>query len=180
MAWFDLYMWDSTHAFMFLGNWFLVRLVSIKVLWWRAFAIEISIPFNFVPSCRGYSCCSVSVGGSCLTVGVRFQIISFVPSTVVLRIVFKLICEAVSAGGSISMLFGAVSVTVSVWFSWLACRSGINSRLSPDKSVEPVGESVGVDVCMIDLFLIVFCKGWVSCIDCFVEFTFRSVSCYDR
>ena len=48
---------------MFLGGWFLVRHVSIKVLWWLAFSIEISIPFSFVPSsCRGSICCSVSFG----------------------------------------------------------------------------------------------------------------------
>ena len=72
---------------------------------------------------------------------------SFVPSTVVLRIPSKLICGAVSVGGSVSMLYGAISV--SVWHCWPACGSGLNSRLSPDKSVEPVGESIGVDVCMI-------------------------------
>ena len=54
---------------MFLGGWFLVRHVSIKVLWWLAFAIESSIPFSFVPSsCRG-SVCSVSAGVPCLMVG---------------------------------------------------------------------------------------------------------------
>ena len=145
---------------MFLGGWFLVRHVSINVLWWLAFAIEISIPFSFVLSCRSSSCCSVSVGDSGLTVGARFWIISFVLSTVVLRILSKLICRAVGVGGSISMLFGTVSVSVSVWLSWLACGSELNSRLSPDLSVEPVGESV---VCMIGLFVTVHCgKGWVS------------------
>ena len=64
---------------MFLGGWFLVRHVSIKVLWSLAFTVEISIPFSFVPSsCRGSNCCSVSVGGSCLTVGARFRIISLI------------------------------------------------------------------------------------------------------
>ena len=72
-----------------------VRHVSIKVLWWLAFAIEISTPFRFVPSCRASSCCSVSVVVPCLMVGVRFWIISFVPSTVVLRIPSKLISGAV-------------------------------------------------------------------------------------
>ena len=72
---------------MFLGGWFLVRHVSIKVLWWLAFAIEISMPFSFVPSsCRGSCCCcSVSEDVPCLVVGARFWIASFVPSTVTLQ-----------------------------------------------------------------------------------------------
>ena len=54
-------------------------------------------------------------------------------------------------------------MSVSVWLCWPACGSGLNSRPSPDKSVEPVGESVGVDVCMIGLFVaVLFGKGWVS------------------
>ena len=57
---------------MFLGGWFLVRHVSIKVLECLAFAFEISIPFSFVPSsCRG-SCCSVPEDVPCLTVGQGF------------------------------------------------------------------------------------------------------------
>ena len=54
------------------------------------------------------------MGGPCLTVGARLWIISFAPTTVMLRISSKLIFGAVSAGGSVSMLFGAVSVSVSV------------------------------------------------------------------
>ena len=92
MVWFDRQMWGSTHAFMFLGGWFLVRHISIKVLWWLAFAIEISIPFSFVPSsCRGSGCCSVSEDVPCLVVGPRFWIASSVPCTVVLRIPSKVI-----------------------------------------------------------------------------------------
>ena len=57
----------------------------------------------------------------------------------------------------------SVFMSVSVWLCWPACGSGLNSRLSPDKSVEPVEESIGVDVCMIGLFVVVlFGKGWVS------------------
>ena len=77
-------------------------------------------------------------------VQVRFCIISFVPSTVVLKIPSTLIVGVGNVGGSISMLFGAVSV--SVWFGWPACESGLNIWLNPNNSVEPetVGESVGV------------------------------------
>ena len=78
-------MWGSTHAFIFLGSWFLVRHVSINVLWWLGFTIEISIPFSFVPSFRGSGCCLVFKDVPCLLVWVRFWIASFVPPTVLLR-----------------------------------------------------------------------------------------------
>ena len=37
------------------------------------------------------------------------------------RIPSEVICEAVCVGGSVSMLFGAISV--SLWLCWPACRS---------------------------------------------------------
>ena len=33
---FERYIWGSIQGFMFLGGWFRVRHVSIKVLWWLA------------------------------------------------------------------------------------------------------------------------------------------------
>ena len=43
-------------VFMFLGGWFRVRHVSIKVLWWLALASAMRVAFRFLPSsCR--LCC---------------------------------------------------------------------------------------------------------------------------
>ena len=61
------------YLLIFLVGWFLFKHVSIKVKWWLIFAIEISTPFNFVPSSsmEGFGCCSVSFGLLCLMVGMR-------------------------------------------------------------------------------------------------------------
>ena len=67
---------------MFLDGWFLSGHVSLKVLWWLAFATEISIPFSFVPSsCRGSGCCSIKVLW-CLAFAIEISMpVSFVPSS---------------------------------------------------------------------------------------------------
>ena len=141
----------------------------------------------------GSVCCSVSAGVPCLMVGVRFWIISFVPSTVVLRIPSKLILGVGNVGNSVSMLLDVVSISVSIWSSWPGCGSGLNCWLSSwlaDESVETIGERVGVDVSGLGFPVSVlsdeFNKQTTSvpetqrfryrgCL--FVEFTFRSMSC---
>ena len=53
---FERYIWGSIQGFMFLGGWFRVRHVSIKVLWWLALASAMRVAFRFLPSsCR--LCC---------------------------------------------------------------------------------------------------------------------------
>ena len=56
IAVFEQYVWGSIQGFMFLGGWFRVRQVSIKVLWWLALASAMRLAFSFLQSsCR--LCC---------------------------------------------------------------------------------------------------------------------------
>ena len=57
-------MWGCTQRDMFLGDWFLIKQVSINALWWLAFAITIRADFSLLPldSMKGSPSYSYSIG----------------------------------------------------------------------------------------------------------------------
>ena len=113
-------MCGCTHSDIFLGGEFLIRQVSINVLWWLALAMIVSAAFKRLPLVSmklvvwvGFSSTGLSLCGSACIV--------------LFKIPDRLICMTLSLNGSTSILFSLSSRFVSdldgceaiLWLDWL-------------------------------------------------------------